>query len=192
MRPTKRCIAGHDSRVNSHDAKSSPLLRLLAVLSVISLTGCAASTEDPESEDDDGEAIDTDESAVTAAFMATEETTDTSRINSRRKAIGKRALTRRACLNSIARDWSKKMAAAKRLSHNPNTAAQINGRCGSLVWRRIGENVGVGPSEPSIWSALMASPPHKANIEGAYDSVGVGIYRAADGTRWLTQVYADF
>lgn len=192
MRPTKRCGAGHESRVSPPTATSSSLLRLLAALSVLTLAGCTASTADPESEDDDGEAIDTDESAVTAAFMGTEEATDASRINHRRKAIGKRALTRRACLDSIARDWSKKMANAKRLSHNPNTAAQINGRCGSLVWRRIGENVGVGPSEPSIWTALMGSPPHRANIEGSYDSVGVGIYRAADGTRWLTQVYADF
>lgn len=167
---------------------------LVLFLGISMVAGCVAPPDEAASGDEDADADDVgaSESAITGAYDGTSETTDHQRINRRRATIGKGALTRRACLNSIARAWSLKMATANQLSHNPNLSTQVQNRCTGLRWRRLGENVGVGGSELQIWNALMASAPHKANIEGAYDSVGIGIYKRSDGTMFLTQVFADF
>ena len=53
-------------------------------------------------------------------------------------------------------------------------------------WQGEGENVGVGATPQSIEGAFMASPPHRANILGAYTHVGVGVV-VANGRIWVTE-----
>jgi hypothetical protein len=101
-------------------------------------------------------------------------------INRERRAAGRSALSTELQLTRIARDWSGSMAGAGRLSHRPDLEGQISGN-----WRRIGENVGVGPSLTRMHDAFMASAGHKANVLGDFDRVGVGVIE--DGGRlWVT------
>ncbi len=108
--------------------------------------------------------------------------------NTDRVANGRAPLSYDAAASSVARAWSQQMASERLLHHNPNLAAQV----GSLVtseWTRIGENVGVGYTIPSLESAFMNSPGHRDNILGSFNRVGVGAARSADGRLWVTVVF---
>jgi hypothetical protein len=100
--------------------------------------------------------------------------------NSARRSAGLRALPVELQLTRVARDWSNTMASRSELSHRPNLGSTISGD-----WRRVGENVGVGPSLESIQKAFMASPGHRANVLGDYDRIGIGVYEQ-DGRLWIT------
>jgi uncharacterized protein YkwD len=83
-----------------------------------------------------------------------------------------------------ARNHSEEMAASGSIFHDSNLGAEA----ASLgCWRRIGENVGMGPSVDAIHNALMNSPTHRDNILGDYDALGVGVEISADGTIWVTE-----
>ena len=60
-------------------------------------------------------------------------------------------------------------------------------------YRAMGENILVGPgsmSAPSIETAWMNSPPHRANIlSGAFNVVGIGYFRGPDGRIWAVQEF---
>jgi uncharacterized protein YkwD len=170
------------------------LKKLFALGLVALLVGCSGGDEDSDPGPDE-DTVGSDEAPLTGGWDYTSETAELTHINNRRIAIGRRALNRRACLNSIARTWSNHLASQGSLSHNPNLAAQVNTKCGAvgLHWKGLGENVGLGSTELSVWNAFMASAPHKANIQGSsWDSVGIGVYKRADGTLFITQIFADF
>lgn len=178
------------------------VLSKLASLTLVALlagtAGCVADTDavDPDEEvgidEADAEEVDTVELGLSGSFAGTAEKTHARRINDRRARRGVRRLNRRACLNTVARNWAARMAAAGSISHNPNVGAQVRSRCG-LSWRSWGENVGSGFSEASIWQAFLGSSPHRANIDRArWDSMGVGIYKRTDGKMFLAQVFVDF
>ena len=66
-------------------------------------------------------------------------------------------------------------------------AASILGK----PWSTAGENVGVASSSGAVFSALMGSSAHYANIMGgAYTTIGVGAAVGADGQVWVVQVFA--
>ena len=48
------------------------------------------------------------------------------------------------------------------------------------------ENVGFGPDTTALQNAFMNSPPHRANILGDYNRVGVGAAFDGNGTLWVT------
>ncbi len=100
--------------------------------------------------------------------------------NQARAAHGLAPLTVEPQLTRIARDWSDTMASRKELSHRPKLADAIEGD-----WRRIGENVGVGPRLETVQQAFMDSAGHRKNILGDYDRVGIGVYEQ-DGRLWIT------
>jgi hypothetical protein len=100
--------------------------------------------------------------------------------NSARRSAGLRALPVELQLTRVARDWSNTMASRSKLSHRPDLGSVIHGD-----WRRVGENVGVGPSLDRIQKAFMDSPGHRANVLGDYDRIGIGIYEQ-DGRLWIT------
>ena len=86
--------------------------------------------------------------------------------------------------NAQALSWSSLMAFTGKLAEDPNTQAAIASY--DPNWQAFGENVGVGPTPQSIEAALMASPPHRANILGNYTHVGVGVV-IANGSIWVTE-----
>ena len=107
-----------------------------------------------------------------------------SAINSERTSRGLSALSSSGDLVSVARQHSKKMADQQNLHHNPSLGSQVSG------WKKVGENVGKGPSVSRIHAAFMASSGHKANILDAdWTQAGVGVAVDADGRIWVTEVF---
>ncbi len=86
-------------------------------------------------------------------------------------------------LSDAARKHSKRMAARGSLYHS-----NLERLLGPGI-TAVGENVGYGGSLDELLKAFMASPPHAANILGAYKQTGVGIVKV-DGQIWITQVFA--
>jgi hypothetical protein len=75
------------------------------------------------------------------------------------------------------------MAAARRIRHS-RLSAGITGD-----WHKLGENVGMGPSEPRLHAAFVASATHLQNlVDPAFEYVGVGVL-AADGIMFVSQVF---
>jgi uncharacterized protein YkwD len=104
------------------------------------------------------------------------------RINSLRSANGLPSLTRDGSLNSRARWWAQEMAEAGGLSHT---------NLSSLLppWSAAGENVGMGGSVSSVFSALSNSSGHLSVMVGDFTHVGVGVWQDANGTLWTVHVF---
>lgn len=106
-----------------------------------------------------------------------------SAVNASRASAGRKPLTLKSDLSSLAYSWSQKMAASGTLKHNPNLTSQVTN------WRWVGENVGYGPDVKTVEAAFMASPAHRANILDAdYTQIGIGIV-VSGGRVWVTQVF---
>lgn len=107
-------------------------------------------------------------------------------LNNRRASEGKPPLSRVGCLDTVAKEWAAHLGATGQLAHNPNVAAQITQHCGA--WTGRGENVGYGPDVPFLDNGFWNSPPHKANILGNYNKVGIGVYRSGPSL-WICVVF---
>lgn len=82
--------------------------------------------------------------SATPAHASATESEFVSRTNSARTSRSLRAYAVRSDLVSIARRQAARMAASRRIYHNPNLASEVRG------WRNVGENVGVGGSVSRI------------------------------------------
>src|SRR5581483_7376187 len=102
-------------------------------------------------------------------------------LNGSRAQAGLAPLADDAGLTSIARTWTDHLAAAGTLSHNPSLAVEV-----PSDWLRYGENVGMGGDVPSIETAFMNSPEHRANILGDYNTVGIGVDVTPAGEMFVT------
>ena len=61
----------------------------------------------------------------------------------------------------------------------------------TVGWRKLGENIGRGPSVASIHDALVHSAPHYANmVDGAFHWVGVGVAYGG-GQMYVAEVFMD-
>ncbi len=108
-----------------------------------------------------------------------------SAINRERAAAGLPSVAVSGDLTAAARRHSGVMAEAADLHHNPDLGGAVGG------WRKIGENVGRGPSVDAIHNAFMASPGHRDNIlDPDWSQVGVGVVEAGD-TVWVTEMFRD-
>ena len=108
-------------------------------------------------------------------------------INKARRSAGLRPLTVIAGATDVARRWSRHMAGAEVLSHNPSIIGDIS-HAGSSAWTEIAENVGEGPSDDphNLFQAYMDSPPHRANIlDPGARYMGVGTVER-DDIAWNT------
>jgi hypothetical protein len=95
--------------------------------------------------------------------------------NASRVAAGLPALQESSQLDAVAQGWANKLAASQNLAHNPNIQTQITN------WSTIGENVGMGATIPTLQTAFMNSPLHKANIlSKAFTQAGVGTASSMD------------
>jgi hypothetical protein len=123
--------------------------------------------------------------AATAAHADTvsDEAQFVAMINAVRAANGAGPLVVDEQLVDVARSWSGQMAAAGDISHNPNLRGDISGG------RKLGENVGMGPSVPTLEDAFENSPHHFANmVDPAFNRIGVGIVESG-GTIFVTEDY---
>lgn len=104
-------------------------------------------------------------------------------INTSRTIRHHRALSPDSHLNAVAQAWTRRMAASKKLQHNPRLTSDVGS------FRVVGENVGVGSDVPGLHRAFMASAHHKANIlNNDYTQVGVGVV-ISQGRMWVTEVF---
>ena len=116
--------------------------------------------------------------------------------NRERTTRGKAALRTVTGLRNISTNWSRSMANAQSLSHNPRRVQQVDSQV-TTRWRKLGENVGFAGADGEtkvelarrVHRALMNSPGHRANILGDYNRIGVGIRIDARGRLWVTQVF---
>ena len=110
-------------------------------------------------------------------------------INNARAKYGKKRLSVASDLVAVARQHSKRMASQRAIFHNSRLTSDVNG------WRRIGENVGRGPSAKAVHDAFMGSGSHRVHIlDGTYDQVGVGAVWAGSGSSrmlYITEVFVD-
>ncbi len=107
-----------------------------------------------------------------------------SRINSYRAANGQTRLAEDLQASQVAQRWTQKMAAANRLSHNPNYSTEV-----TTSWYRIGENVGYGGSEATLFQAFVNSAGHRANLLlPEYNRVGIGQV-VVNGRLWTTHIF---
>ena len=106
------------------------------------------------------------------------------RINAERAAHGLDGLVVAPDLADVARRHSAEMAASGRLEHNAELGEEVEG------WRRLGENVGAGPSVDDVHGAFMASDVHRDVLLAEFSEVGVGV-RWVDGQMWVTQVLRE-
>ena len=104
-------------------------------------------------------------------------------VNGLRSSRGIPALAVDPTLTAAAQQWSVHMAAGRCLSHNANLTSMV-----APGWTRIAENVGTGGSLNSVFNALLASPPHYANMtDPAFTLTGIGVVTAGNGTLWVTE-----
>ena len=105
--------------------------------------------------------------------------------NASRAQYGVAKLTLSSDLVSVARKHSAEMAAKGAIYHNSSLGSDVHG------WRKIGENVGRGPSAKSVHQAFMASSSHRTHIlDSAYDRIGVGtVWKGS--TLYVTVIFVD-
>ncbi|HEX8004751.1 MAG TPA: CAP domain-containing protein [Mycobacteriales bacterium] len=122
--------------------------------------------------------------SATPAQASATESEFVSRANSARTSRGLRAYPVRSDLVSVARRQAARMAAARRIYHNPNLTSEVSN------WRNVGENVGRGGSVSAIHSAFMGSSGHRANIlSTTFVEIGVGTARGSDGLIYVSEVF---
>ena len=120
--------------------------------------------------------------------------------NQSRANAGRRALRVDSALTSIARYRSKDMITRNYFSHSipPSGKSVFNvmserGYCFNLAGENIGWNTYTDDvATAQIHQMFMNSPSHRENIMGrAWDVIGVGAYKGADGKKMWTVLFAD-
>ena len=107
------------------------------------------------------------------------------RTNALRAQHGLGALEVHPNLVGKARAWAQHMADVGSISHS-NLPDGV-----TVAWRRLGENVGTGPSVDSVHQALVASPGHFKNLtDPGFRYVGVGVVNA-NGTTFVSEVFME-
>jgi hypothetical protein len=108
------------------------------------------------------------------------------KVNELRASKGLSTLTVDGNLAAIAQDWSAQMAAAHAISHRSDLSSGVTSN-----WRRLGENVGVGPDVDALMAAFIASPAHYANlVDPSFTHIGVGTFRTAEGLIYTAHEFA--
>ena len=104
--------------------------------------------------------------------------------NAARAANGRPALAQDTGLDDKATYVARSIAASHTLTHSNLPDGAPPG------WRKLGENIGYGPSIDAVQGAYMNSPPHRANIlDPAFNHVGTGYATGRCPTSSATCVY---
>jgi len=106
-------------------------------------------------------------------------------LNQARADQGLAPLQRDPGLDAIAREWTASMSPTGKLTHRSDIVEQVVARV-TTDWQRVGENIGWGPSAEWLHSGFWNSAPHRANMLGDYNRVGIGALRGSDGYVWVT------
>ncbi|GAA4822608.1 hypothetical protein GCM10025786_33090 [Nocardioides caeni] len=107
--------------------------------------------------------------------------------NAARAAEGKAPLAAMRTLDTVAQNWTQRMALSGTLAHNPSYWKQY-----PAGWSSAGENVAMGYVPRNVVSGWMGSEGHRANILGDFTHLGIGVVRTGNGTYWFTQNFAKY
>jgi uncharacterized protein YkwD len=106
-------------------------------------------------------------------------------VNQSRRSVGLPALIAHGQLDAKAQAWSEKLARDGRLSHS-HLPSGI-----TVQWKRLGENVGMGPTIESVHRAYLNSPSHRANIlNSSFNHIGTG-HTKVGSTVYTVHVFAQ-
>lgn len=126
--------------------------------------------------------------STAGASTASEESHFVALINDLRARNGLGALQVHPHLVSVARSWAGTMAGAGDIWHNPNLASDVS--AGEDDWRKLGENVGVGPNVEVLHQAFVDSPGHYRNlVDPEFNYIGVGVVMGADGSMYTAHQF---
>ena len=126
--------------------------------------------------------------AIAEGWLAAEESAMTKHVNQHRQANGLKPLSSHSALKMVARRQAQRMVLAGKIYHNPNLEAEADEAVPD--WMILGENVGVGPDEPSVHEAFLASPAHRENIElPDFNILGLGAMAGDDGSMYLSLIH---
>lgn len=148
------------------------------------VVNCAEPEPEPEPEP---EAAPSTTPTTTAPQMSSSEAAARllSLLNGERAAAGLTPFTMRADVTEIAAGWTTTMAERSHLAHNDAYFTKETRRRLDAVL--LGENVAYDGSVDAAHKALMASPPHRANIlDGRFTVIGVAA-QLHGSTWWVTQ-----
>jgi uncharacterized protein YkwD len=175
----------------AHTARSHPAVRRLPVAVAIAFAlGAAGLVATPASTF----------GWSAGTFSAASEQQLVALTNQARANAGRRALKVDSALTSIARWRSKDMIARTYFSHAiPPSGKSVfavmseRGYCFNLAGENIGWNTYPDDvATAQIQQMFMNSPSHRENIMGrAWDVIGVGAYKGADGKKMWTVLFAD-
>ena len=126
--------------------------------------------------------------ALTRAIEAEQYLFD--QLNAARVSNGLAALVRDPLLDQIAIEWTDTMFPTGHISHRGDLAEQVQLRI-TTQWKRIGENVGWGPSAEWLHDGFWNSTPHRSNMLGEYNRIGIGARLESDGDVWVTVNFLD-
>ena len=130
--------------------------------------------------------------ALAAAALTADEKAVLELTNRERKAAGLAALKANPTLIRLAREHSATMARLNELGHDLGGTTFVGRiKASKYPYRRVGENVGQGYRTPkAAVEGWMDSEPHKENLlNKEFTQLGVAVVKAADGTRYWTQVF---
>ncbi len=107
------------------------------------------------------------------------------RVNQVHASRGLGGVSTHPVLTAKAQGWAQHMANSGCLCHS-NLPDNV-----TVGWRKLGENIGRGPSVGAIHTALVNSPPHLANmVDRAFRWVGVGV-AYGNGQMYVAEVFMD-
>ena len=113
--------------------------------------------------------------------------------NKRRVEAGAPPVRPNVKLQTIAQDWSERMAAEDRMYHNPRIRDLMQEQF-PRQWRMFGENVlqnWDGATAAELVQQWMDSPPHRANmLSSVHTDLGIGVAIAPSGKLYSTQNFA--
>ena len=103
-------------------------------------------------------------------------------------------LERHSALDHVAAVHAQRMADAGAIFHNGRLAQEVEAQ--GVDWKRLGENVGMGPSVEVIHDGFMASEVHRHNVlEPQFHAFGVGVVlgHQSDGRErlYVVHVFGD-
>ena len=111
-------------------------------------------------------------------------------VNVTRAALGRQHLSPHDYLRGMAERQAQRMADRGDIYHNPNLGGEITSS--GMDWRKVGENVGMGPNVDLIEDAFLKSPHHYENIiDPSYNIAGIGAIKGDDGRMYVVQVFAN-
>ena len=128
--------------------------------------------------------------AMAQEYKAGDEAHVVSLVNGTRAGKGLQRLSTHAGLVNMAREQAVRMLQKGNIFHNTSLGADIEAL--DVIWKIVGENVGMGPNVDLIEQAFLDSPDHYKNIvRPDFNSIGVGVVPDNKGGVFVTQVFAE-